>query len=373
MRNIPIVMKISPAVITANTPAMSNYVLDSDSIDLIDLLKYLWQNKKPILVSTSIFTIFGIILALALPGKWTSQAVITTPETRHLVGLRRVLVNLDVLSVEVPVDPNAIYLKFLQRFDSKILLQTYLQSSDYIRQQLGDDVKDPVRLHQAVVSATNKFVMQNNDDSKNKEKKAYSSWILSFSAPTALEAQNVLGGYIRYVSNEVKRDALDDIRASLEMAIKHEQNKLTLDIANLTREHQIKLQRLKYSLEVAKAAGIKQPVYSDGQAVIDDPDYSVALGSEGIGKKLDIERTLDDVTRMDAGLQNRQYRLKQLMAIDINDLDFTPFNYQMAPSLPIHSDGPGKSLIVILIALFGAIASCGFVLLRQAFQAHKPN
>ncbi len=33
------------------------------------------------------------------------------------------------------------------------------------------------------------------------------------------------------------------------------------------------IQRLNYSLDIANAAGIKKPVYSNGQAVKDDPDF----------------------------------------------------------------------------------------------------
>ena len=40
----------------------------------------------------------------------------------------------------------------------------------------------------------------------------------------------------------------------------------------MTNIHNTNLQRLNYSLEVANAAGIKKPVYSNGQAVKDDPD-----------------------------------------------------------------------------------------------------
>lgn len=63
-----------------------------------------------------------------------------------------------------------------------------------------------------------------------------------------------------------------------------------VDRVRLTNIHNTNLQRLNYSLEVANAAGIKKPVYSNGQAVKDDPDYSVALGADGIAQKLQIEK-----------------------------------------------------------------------------------
>lgn len=68
-----------------------------------------------------------------------------------------------------------------------------------------------------------------------------------------------------------------NIRNQLALKTKVVEQQLDLDRVRLTNIHNTNLQRLNYSLEVANAAGIKKPVYSNGQAVKDDPDYSVAL------------------------------------------------------------------------------------------------
>ncbi len=36
---------------------------------------------------------------------------------------------------------------------------------------------------------------------------------------------------------------------------------------------------------------LKKPVYSNGQAVKDDPDFSISLGADGIERKLEIEKS----------------------------------------------------------------------------------
>lgn len=100
----------------------------------------------------------------------------------------------------------------------------------------------------------------------------------------------MLNGYIQYISRIVEQETMQNIRDQLILRTKTVQQQLELDRVRLTNIHNTNLQRLNYSLEVANAAGIKKPVYSNGQAVKDDPDYSVALGADGIAQKLQIEK-----------------------------------------------------------------------------------
>ncbi|MCV5989845.1 LPS O-antigen length regulator, partial [Escherichia coli] len=107
----------------------------------------------------------------------------------------------------------------------------------------------------------------------------------------------------------VEQETMENIRNQITLKTKVVQQQLELDRVRLTNIHNTNLQRLNYSLEVANAAGIKKPVYSNGQAVKDDPDYSVALGADGIAQKLQIEKNLKDVAELNADFQNREYYL----------------------------------------------------------------
>ena len=144
-----------------------------------------------------------------------------------------------------------------------------------------------------------------------------------------------------------------------------------MDRVRLRNQLDANIQRLNYSLEIANAAGIKKPVYSNGQAVKDDPDFSISLGADGIAQKLQIEKSVTDVAEINAEIRNRQYYVEQLTAMNINDVKFMPFKYQLSPSLPVKKDGPGKALIVILAALLGGMIACGGVLLRHAMLSRK--
>ncbi|MEN3752441.1 hypothetical protein ABC733_06125 [Mangrovibacter sp. SLW1] len=60
--------------------------------------------------------------------------------------------------------------------------------------------------------------------------------------------------------------------------------------------------------------------------------------------------------------------MSQLKSIEIKDIDFSPFRYQMPPSLPIKRDGISRIFLVVLAALFGACAFCIWVFGKEAMQ-----
>lgn len=335
-------------------------------IDLLGSLNLLLAAKKRIITIVLAFAVAGVVISFLLPQKWTSKAVVTPADQTQWAALRQMLVEFKVLNVDVNVTRADTFNLFIKKFQSRSLLEDYMTSSSYVMDQLKDAKVDPLELHRAVVNIAAKMKASDDTLSKGEEKVPYTSWTLSFTAPTAQDAQVVLEGYINYISGIVKQETLQNIRNALDLKIRIEKESLELDRVHLINIHNTNLRRLNYSLEVANAAGIKKPVYSNGQAVKDDPDYSVALGADGIAQKLQIEKSLKDVTEMNADLQNREYQLAKLEKLSLKDVDLAPVQYQLSPSLPITRDGPGRSLIVLLAALVGGLIACGSVLLREA-------
>ncbi|WP_061707308.1 LPS O-antigen length regulator Wzz(fepE) [Pseudenterobacter timonensis] len=341
-------------------------------IDLLRLLELLFAAKKRIVAIVFAFAVAGLAIALMMPQKWTSKAVVTPAEQTQWNDLQQMLVALQVLDVGAGVDRGDTFNLFIKKFQSQSLLEEYMKSSPYVMAQLENAEVDPLELHRAVVNIAEKMKAQDNAAAKDADKMPYTSWTLSFTAPTAEDAQVVLNGYIDYIASIVQKETMLNIRNVLALKTRIEKERLELDRVRLTNAHNTNMQRLNYSLEVANAAGIKKPVYSNGQAVKDDPDYSVALGADGIAEKLRIEKSLKDISELNADFQNRQYHLAQLEKLSVNNVKFVPFSYQLSPSLPVKKDGPGKALIVILAALVGGILACGGVLLREAIDSRQP-
>ncbi|EJF5794480.1 LPS O-antigen length regulator [Salmonella enterica] len=344
---------------------------NSHEIDLFSLIEVLWQAKRRILATVFAFACVGLLLSFLLPQKWTSQAIVTPAESVQWQGLERTLTALRVLDMEVSVDRGSVFNLFIKKFSSPSLLEEYLRSSPYVMDQLKGAQIDEQDLHRAIVLLSEKMKAVDSNVGKKNETSLFTSWTLSFTAPTREEAQKVLAGYIQYISDIVVKETLENIRNQLEIKTRYEQEKLAMDRVRLKNQLDANIQRLHYSLEIANAAGIKRPVYSNGQAVKDDPDFSISLGADGISRKLEIEKGVTDVAEIDGDLRNRQYYVEQLAAMNVSDVKFTPFKYQLSPSLPVKKDGPGKAVIIILAALIGGMMACGGVLLRHAMVSRK--
>ncbi len=344
---------------------------NSHEIDLFSLIEVLWQAKRRILATVFAFACVGLLLSFLLPQKWTSQAIVTPAESIQWQGLERTLTALRVLDMEVSVDRASVFNLFIKKFSSPSLLEEYLRSSPYVMDQLKGAQIDEQDLHRAIVLLSEKMKAVDSNAGKKNETSLFTSWTLSFPAPTREEAQKVLAGYIQYISDIVVKETLENIRNQLEIKTRYEQEKLAMDRVRLKNQLDANIQRLHYSLEIANAAGIKRPVYSNGQAVKDDPDFSISLGADGISRKLEIEKGVTDVAEIDGDLRNRQYHVEQLAAMNVSDVKFTPFKYQLSPSLPVKKDGPGKAVIIILAALIGGMMACGGVLLRHAMVSRK--
>ena len=344
---------------------------NANEIDLVNLIEILWLARTKIIATVFAFACVGILVSFLLPQKWTSQAIVTPAEAVQWQGLENTLTKLRVLDMDISVSRGDVFNLFIKKFQSPSLLEEYLRSSPYVMEQLkGADI-DEMELHQAIVRLSEKMKAVDTNLGKKNETSLYTSWTLSFTAPQAEEAQSVLKGYIQYISALVVKETLEDIRNKLSIKTSYEKERLEMDRVRLKNQLEANIQRLNYSLEIANAAGIKKPVYSNGQAVKDDPDFSISLGADGIERKLEIEKSVTDVAEINGELRNRQYHVEQLLAMNVGDVTFTPFKYQLSPSLPVKKDGPAKSMIVILAALLGGMVACGGVLLNHAMMSRK--
>ncbi|WP_318392461.1 LPS O-antigen length regulator Wzz(fepE) [Enterobacter sp.] len=341
---------------------------NSNEIDLLALLEVLWNAKKQIIGIALIFALAGVLLTFLLPQKWTSSAIITPAEPAQWRDLELTLNQLQVLDVKTEFNRDEVFNLFIKNFGSRTLMHEYFVSSPDVMGKMKEASIDPLELQRALVRLADNMKFSDIAKSKSDKDSAvpYRAWNLSFTAPTREEAQAVLQGYIDYVIARVEKDTLENMRNTVDLKTRFEKERLTLDRVRLTNQRDIKIQRLNYSLDVANAAGIKQPVYSNGQVMNDDPDFSITLGANGIAEKLKIEKSLKDISDLNAELRNREFYLGELEKINIKDIHFVPFKYLLSPSYPVKKDGPGKSLIVLIAAVLGGMIACGGVLLRNA-------
>ncbi|ROU16615.1 LPS O-antigen length regulator [Kluyvera ascorbata] len=337
----------------------------NDEIDLRLLLLQLSHAKKIITAFVVAAAIFSLALVFMLPQKWTSKAVVTMPESVEVANLDHVVIQMKTLGVPVQSSRKATFDLFIKKLSSQSQFQEWLRSSGII-----ENIVDPVELHRKIVDMAEGLKITNNMDPKTPiEQMPYVGWTLQFTGAEPEQAQAILRGYLEHISAEVRKEVLLTMRNSIDKQISAEKASLALERTHLENVRNILIQRLKYSLSIANAAGIQKPMYSEGLAVKDDPDFSISLGAAGIAEKLKIESSLQDVSTLNSALQNREYNLQKLQSLTIPDVDFMPVAYQLSPTLPIKKDGPGNALILLLGCLLGGVLGCGYVLGRQAFRA----
>lgn len=191
-----------------------------------------------------------------------------SPRQRPYSGRNwKTLTTLRVLNLDINLQRDAVFTLFIKKFSSTSLLDEYLRASPYVMDQLkGADI-DEMELHRAIVALSEKMNAVDTNAGKKNETSLFTSWTLSFTAPTKEEAQKVLAGYIQYVSDIVVKETLENIRNQLDTRTHFEKEKLAMDRVRLRNQLDANIQRLNYSPEIANAAGIKKPVYSNGQAV----------------------------------------------------------------------------------------------------------
>lgn len=352
-------------------PGYPLHTAQSNEIDLLNLIDVLWKAKNRIIAGVFAFAFIGLLISFLLPQKWTSEAVVTPAEPLQWQELERTMTTLRVLDLDVGLDRGSVFNLFIKKFQSLSLLEEYLRSSPYVMDQLKGANIDELDLHRAIVALSDKMKAVDRNATQKNGTPLYTSWSLSFTAPTKEEAQQVLAGYIQFISDRVVKESLENIRNTLEFKTRYETERLEFDQVKLRNQLNANIQRLNYSLEIANAAGIKKPVYSNGQAVKDDPDFSISLGADGIRRKLEIEKSVTDVAELNAEIRNRQFYVEKLESVNISDVNFSPFKYQLAPSFPVSKEGPGKMIVVVLAAFLGGLVSCAGVLFRHAMASRK--
>lgn len=344
-----------------NLPIVAN----NDEIDLRLLLLQLWQDKKTVIGFAVGAAILSLVLAFILPQKWTSKAVLAVPESIQVDNLEHAVIQVRALGVDFKGNRGDVFNLFIKKLSSQSQFQDWLRSSGMV-----DDSTDPEELHREIVRMAESLTVVNNaDPKKTTEQLPYVSWTLSFTGSEQEQAQKILNGYLDFISQQVRKEVLETLRSSIDKTIRNGKESLELDRTHLENARNILIQRLKYSLNIANAAGIQKPLYSQGMAVKDDPDFSISLGAAGIAEKLKIESSLKDVSDLNSDLQNREYTLKKLQALSIPDVDFMPVAYQLSPTLPLKKDGPGKALILVLGCMLGGLLGCGYVLAKRMFKA----
>ncbi|WP_016678379.1 GNVR domain-containing protein, partial [Yersinia pestis] len=169
----------------------------------------------------------------------------------------------------------------------------------------------------------------------------------------------------------VNADVFRKIQRAVDLAKGIGTDKYSMELLKARNNQKVKIERLRYASSIADAAGVKKPVYSNGSAISDDPDFPITMGSDALNRKLEIEKSVIDLASINTELLNRKLYLDKLNRLEIPNVNIVPFKYLQQPTEPTKRDVPKRALIVILFALVGLMGSVGFVLVEHFVRERK--
>ncbi len=343
----------------------------SDEIDLMALFAVLLRNKWLIISFTVVMTVISIGVVSYLPQKWISTAIVIPPSSEEIQEVNALSAQLSVLEVSFDLSAQRIFNSFIDQYRSKVNQESYVRSTEYYN-KLSErvDSEDNTLAKQRLVNQIISDSIQLKDQSKEKNSTS-NDIILSFSASKPTEAQDLLEGYVRYAASKVRLQIKVEVENAIAQQLVFATESYKQEVSKIRTEYDVKVERLKRAVDIAKAAGIEKPIASDSVSINDDPDYPIALGTEALEKKLLIESQNRDLALMSESLQNRKNYINNLNELTSKELDFTPVKFILAPDLPLRKESPKSSLIVALSGILALIISCAFVLSRELYRDYR--
>lgn len=311
---------------------------NEESIDLIDLLMQLWKGKVTIIAFAVATVILAVIYLFVAKEKWTSEAIITLPDSGQIANYNNSMNVLYGASAPTIVD---VQQRFFGRFNSAL---------SALSEQLDNQAK-PEKLT-IVESVKGQPVPLK----------------VSYVSTSAAEAQKTLTTYIQQINKRVVTELDDDLQTSINSKV----DDLKVDLATkekIAQERKDKrLEILNQALIVAQQSNIKSTLVQQAETLSEDTLF--VLGSDALSATIKNEATRP--LPLDESYFNARQTLLAISALKSKPDTTYAFRYVMKPSLPIRRDSPKKGLTLVLGALVGLILGSGVVLGRNALRNYKP-
>ena len=311
---------------------------NEESIDLIDLLMQLWKGKVTIIAFAVATVILAVIYLFVAKEKWTSEAIITLPDSGQIANYNNSMNVLYGASAPTIVD---VQQRFFGRFNSAL---------SALSEQLDNQEKPE------------KLTIEESVKGQPVPLK------VSYVSTSAAEAQKTLTTYIQQINKRVVTELDDDLQTSINSKV----DDLKVDLATkekIAQERKDKrLEILNQALIVAQQSNIKNTLVQQAETLSEDTLF--VLGSDALSSIIKNEATRP------LPLDESYFGARQTL-LAINALKSKPdttyaFRYVMKPNLPIRRDSPKKGLTLVLGALVGLILGSGVVLGRNALRNYKP-
>ena len=359
----------------------------NDEIDLIELVKALWDKKIWILISTFVFTLLAGIYAFTAKEQWTSKANVIAPKVNTIqeyVSFRRDYTRLiGGESVSANDLANSLYSRFNLLTNSIDEREAYLKDSPFY-QKLVEGKTDLEKLNVLHKLSREAFSVIRPDPKKD----PYALGItLAFSAETAAESQQVLEQYIDYLNQQTFNEEVADFKVLLQEKISDLQNEKGSIEFNLKAQHKVQLENLRKAYEIAKTAGVQnfssqslvgeivnqqntssEALVSLSDSKLADNSYLFLLGERYLKSQIDVieKNSVVYPPRYYAVLE--YIRTSENLIKKLDNISVKTYAYLASPEYPITKDKPKKTIILLIGMILGGVLGCLLVLVRKLFE-----
>ncbi|MGR5127577.1 LPS O-antigen chain length determinant protein WzzB [Photobacterium swingsii] len=358
-------------------PPLNGFNHKEGEIDLFELFNVLWLSKIKIIAISLLFATVAIIYALTAQQWWSSKAVVIPAQLNDFSEYQfqvkqfqpvfdvyqqdgTILVNEELTPL---IDNEKLFQQFINSFNSLANKKAFLLSSAQFQEYLSyNKLSDEEAISRTLDAWFEKIKAVMTD------KKHSDVYTLSLQATTRESSFVLLNSYIAFVSAQVFKDNISNLKAVIKAKENELKQMLTIFEAQASNYIDVEKQRSLLSLDIAKAAKLEQPVAN----ITDNKLFDIQLGSNALQAKVKALDSIDNFGVVDPNIQQIQAKLSLLKATKINtDINFKTFRFLDNVEMPLNRDKPKRILIVVLGTLLGSILGMAMVLIQHAISKNK--
>lgn len=314
--------------------SQSNNHNKDEELDLLDIIYQIWHGKKTVFISILVALIIAALYLVVAKEKWTSETIISQPAAGQVATYN-----------------NALTILYTQNLQDKISLP------DLQKQIFGRYSAAAYALSGTLKNLDEPLDLKVSQTTKGRD----DPLSISFTAPSANEAQEQLTHYINQLNTEVADEFAVDMKNNIFVKSNGLKDSLAAQekIAEDKKEHRIEV--IKQAIKIADAAKISSTQLSQAEYLSDDTLY--LLGTSALNSMIENEKTKP------LELNEYYYETQRtLLALSKLRIDFTKlqnFQFIKKPDLPIHRDSPKRVMIVALAIILGGIVGAFIVIGRN--------
>ena len=362
----------------------------NDEIDLIELVKTLWDKKIWILISTFICTAIAGIYAFTAKEQWTSKAEVIAPRVKDLdnyFNIRKEYAR--ILGQEFDADAlaNGLFAKFSLLSESLNERNTFFEQYDVYKKLIeGKDEKSQRTILSNLIRE--KIVITKPDPKKEPDLVGRR---ISFSAETPEDAQLTLEKFIAFTSQSAYQLELENFLINLDEVLSDLTYEKTKFERDLSIQRTVQLENLHNALNIAKEAGIKD--YAKAFSATNDTALQAIAMSETkiplsdsklsdgtylfmLGEKY-LQAQIDVLTQKGVIYPPRYYQANELLKelelllVKAKEAKANAFSYQASPDYPVAKDKPKRLFTLLGGAISGGLLSILVLIVGYLFKKNR--